>query len=75
MFRMHRVDRQGIVVGKDDRLIRYRILLRLERETRHVTCATVGAYGSNPLGRLYFVARLPAHRCFVRSTMRRFANS
>lgn len=73
MFRLHRVDPVEIVIGEDDRLMRYRMLLRLDSETRRFTCATVAAYGSNPLGRLYVVAGLPAHRWFVRSTMRRFA--
>ena len=62
------------MIGEDDRLMRYRILPRLDAEGRRFTCATVVA-GRGRLGRLYVVAGLPAHRWFVRSTMRRFAAS
>ena len=75
MFRVYRVDREEIVTGEEDRLIRYRILLRLDPNSRRFTCATVVTYRSNPLGRVYFMAGLPVHRWFVRSTMRRLAAS
>ena len=75
MFRVYRVDGDEIVIGEEDRLMRYRILLRLNPESRRFTCATVVEYRSNPLGRLYFVAGLPVHCWFVRSTMRRYAGS
>lgn len=75
MFRVYRVDQDEIVLGEEDRLMRYRILLRLDPESRRFTCATVVRYGRGPLGRVYFVAGLPVHRWFVRSTLRRFAAS
>ena len=75
MFRVYRVDQDEVVIGEEDRLMRYRILLRLDGESQRFTCATVVEYRSGSLGRLYFVAGLPVHRWLVRSTMRRFAAS
>ena len=75
MFRAYRVDETEVVIGGDERLMRYRILLRLDAETGRFTCATVVERTRNPVSRAYLLLGLPAHVWVVRATMRRFAGS